>query len=348
MMKLQEKNSLKIRSVKLGRILLKKLLLLNVVIARKSRKNICNRGRRFYMSFLTIYLMEALFWGILLNLPLLIIILSKNLLSVPGGVLTGTVIGITIYIISPVLWCALLVFFFTSSLVSKWNFSQKKSVAEEFSKGSSRDALQVISNSFPAIFFGLIFFIVEILPTTTRIHSEVFISSSAWLFASFAAMATHTADTWMTEIGITTKNKPRLITNLKKKVPKGTSGGITFVGTTAGLIGALITSCIYLISGLILSDSTLFFLVIRFVMLIMLGVLGGFIDSLEGATIQGLYYCENCEKPTERRLHKCGKKTQFLRGYPLITNDVVNLSSALISGFFALIAFNLVELFNKF
>jgi uncharacterized protein (TIGR00297 family) len=296
------------------------------------------------MIFFAIYLMEAFLWGVLLNSPLLIIILRKKLLSIPGGVITGSIIGIIFYIISPVLWCALLVFFFTSSLVSKWNFQQKINVVEEFSKGSSRDSLQVISNSLPAIFFGIIFLIIELLPSDVIINSFNFLSSSMWLFASFTTLATHTADTWMTEVGITAKKAPRLIINIRKKVPKGTSGGITLVGTIAGLAGALTISSVYLLGGILLSEEAISSLVIRFFIIMVLGALGGFIDSLEGATIQGMYYCENCEKETERRLHRCGKRTQFLKGNPLISNDVVNLSSAFLSGFLALIAFNTIEI----
>jgi uncharacterized protein (TIGR00297 family) len=300
------------------------------------------------MSLLTDYLIEALFWAILLNLPLLIIVLRKKLLSIPGGVITGAIIGITTFIITPILWCALNVFFLTSSLVSKWNHSQKFDVAQEFAKGSARDTLQVLSNSLPAIFFGSIFFTVEFLPTILNAQPVMQISSSSWLFASFATVATHTADTWMTEIGITAKSEPRLITNPRKVVPKGTSGGITTKGTTAGMIGALMISSVYLINGLFFSDMDVFLLISRFLLLILFGILGGFIDSLEGATIQGLYYCENCEKITERNLHRCGKKTRFLKGHPLITNDVVNTSSALIAGFFALLTVNFINTLNLF
>ena len=49
------------------------------------------------------------------------------------------------------------------------------------------------------------------------------------------SIATATADTMASEVGVT--QQPRLITTLKK-VPPGTDGGISVVGTAAGIIGA--------------------------------------------------------------------------------------------------------------
>jgi len=49
------------------------------------------------------------------------------------------------------------------------------------------------------------------------------------------SIATATADTMASEVGIT--STPRLITTLKK-VPPGTDGGISLIGTAAGIFGA--------------------------------------------------------------------------------------------------------------
>ncbi|MHA1969114.1 MAG: DUF92 domain-containing protein, partial [Candidatus Hodarchaeales archaeon] len=55
------------------------------------------------------------------------------------------------------------------------------------------------------------------------------------------------------------------------------------------------------------------------------------IDSFEGATIQGIYYCDTCDKETESNPHpRCGKKTRYHRGSPYINNDFVNFSSAFV------------------
>jgi len=284
------------------------------------------------MELFADYLILSLIWGIIFNIPLLFLILWKNLLTIPDGLLVGGIVTLTIYLISPFLWSALLVFFLSSSLVSKWKKSKKHSVSLEFSKDSKRDSLQVISNSLPAISFGIIFLIVDFFPSITTTGDISLFISSPWLFAAFASIATHNADTWMTEIGIITNKSPRLITKLKKSVPRGTSGGVTINGTIAGIIGSMIISMMYVLSSIIVSEISWLNLVILFILLTTSGIIGGLIDSLEGATIQGLFFCQHCLKETERQIHKCGNETEFFRGYRIITNDFVNMSSASVSG----------------
>lgn len=63
--------------------------------------------------------------------------------------------------------------------------------------------------------------------------------------AFFGSIATALADTVSSEIGLLSGSEPRLITRLRQKVPAGTDGGITLLGTAAGLAGALIISLIY-------------------------------------------------------------------------------------------------------
>jgi uncharacterized membrane protein len=60
------------------------------------------------------------------------------------------------------------------------------------------------------------------------------------------------------------------------------------------------------------------------------GVVGSLVDSLLGATAQGIYYCDVCGKETERELHRCGNRTRRLRGWRALNNDGVNLLGTLI------------------
>ncbi len=168
--------------------------------------------------------------------------------------------------------------------------------------------------------------------------------NSPWLFGAFAAIATHTSDTWMTELGVFSPQKPRLITKMKRIVPPGTSGGITLFGTFSGLLGSSIISGIYIVSRVVLLDGEL--ILVLFSVLALSGLVGGFIDSLEGATIQAIYYCYNCSKETEKKLHTCGYNSQLVRGSPVISNDFVNVTSAILSAFIAFISFILIIEFS--
>jgi uncharacterized membrane protein len=65
------------------------------------------------------------------------------------------------------------------------------------------------------------------------------------------------------------------------------------------------------------------------------GVTGSIFDSLLGAAVQGIYFCDYCEKQTERRIHRCGQPTRLVRGWEWLNNDVVNLAASAIGGFTA-------------
>jgi uncharacterized membrane protein len=149
-------------------------------------------------------------------------------------------------------------------------------------------------------------------------------------------MATVTADTWATELGTLARRPPRLITS-GQVVDVGTSGGVSPLGTAVSLNGGLI---IGLIAGLF--DPTLNLAIAMFI-----GALGGLtgslIDSFLGATVQQIYYCDHCQKGTERRIHKCGHETRSLRGWSWLNNDLVNLLASAAGGLVALILWSLLQ-----
>lgn len=72
------------------------------------------------------------------------------------------------------------------------------------------------------------------------------------------------------------------------------------------------------------------------------GLAGSVIDSLLGATIQQIYYCDNCQKDTERKVHKCGHDTRPLRGWSWLNNDLVNLLASAAGGIVALVIWQML------
>ena len=110
------------------------------------------------------------------------------------------------------------------------------------------------------------------------------------LFGNYAgfigAIATATADTMASEIGVL--SKPILITS-REHVKPGTDGGISALGTAAGLIGALIIGLTaYLVN--VSPELTHSLLIALFA-----GMIGCFADSLLGATLErsGLFNNEH-------------------------------------------------------
>jgi uncharacterized protein (TIGR00297 family) len=159
--------------------------------------------------------------------------------------------------------------------------------------------------------------------------------SPLWFAAFVGAMAAVNADTWATEIGVMAPRLPRLITTWKP-VPVGTSGGISLLGTASALAGA---SFIGAFAALFAWMAGMPAPWAHFLVGAIGGLAGSLVDSLLGATAQGIYYCPACEKETERRVHRCGTATRPLRGWPPLTNDWVNfLASVAGSGVAAALA----------
>lgn len=226
------------------------------------------------------------------------------------------VIGTLIFGLGGATWGLLLALFFvTSSLLSHFRQAEKQAAAEKFDKGHKRDIGQVMAN-------GSLGALVAVLNGLAP--------SPAWFLFFVGAMATVTADTWATELGTLSKRPPRLITT-GQMVEVGTSGGVSPLGTMVSLIGGTL---IGLVAGLLERPLMVEVIVATGALS---GLIGSLFDSLLGATVQHIYYCDVCQKETERQIHKCGCRTRSLRGWPWLNNDVVNWWASLVGGATALI-----------
>jgi len=75
--------------------------------------------------------------------------------------------------------------------------------------------------------------------------------------------------------------------------------------------------------------------------LIIIGIISGLagcaVDSVIGATVQGIFQCEGaCKKITEKNKH-CGAPAKHLRGWRYLENNMVNFLASLSGGFVAII-----------
>jgi uncharacterized membrane protein len=147
-------------------------------------------------------------------------------------------------------------------------------------------------------------------------------------------MATVNADTWATELGVLSKQPPRLITS-GQTVAVGSSGGITTLGTSVSFCGALLigvlafaaTAAAALFPNWIYPVSGAAFLI---PIAGLSGLLGSLFDSLLGATVQAIYYCDFDQKETESARHRCGRETRLVRGWRWLNNDWVNLFASVV------------------
>jgi uncharacterized protein (TIGR00297 family) len=224
-----------------------------------------------------------------------------------GGILGAIVVGTLVFALGGLTWALLLVAFFaTSSALSHYRERAKEPLSEKFQKGQRRDLAQVLANggwgALLALAFGL------------DPHPLYFIA-----FAG--AMAAVNADTWATELGVLAKSAPRSIAT-GRVVAVGTSGGVTVFGTSVAFLGALTIGALAFV--LVVSAGSV---PVPFLLPLLLGVaglLGSLVDSLLGATVQAIYYCDYDQKETESATHRCGRRTRLIRGWRWLDNDGVN------------------------
>lgn len=231
-----------------------------------------------------------------------------------SGAIGALVIGTLTFGLGGWEWGILLgIFFVSSSILSHFKEEEKKQAAEKFDKGHRRDFGQVMANG------GL----GSLVATFSALSP-----SPTWFPLFIGIMATVTADTWATELGTLSRRPPRLITN-GRVVEVGTSGGISTLGTVVSLAGGLIIglSAGFMVPELSPGVGALIGAVG--------GLIGSLFDSLLGATVQQIYYCDVCQKDTERQVHKCGNQTRPLRGWSWLNNDLVNFLASAVGGLVA-------------
>ncbi len=242
-----------------------------------------------------------------------------------GGVAGAIITGALVFGMGGWEWGTLIVaFFISSSALSFYHAREKQGLAEKFAKGHRRDLAQTMANGGVATLLAAL---SRLFPTPGAGQDVI------WFIACAGAMAAVNADTWATEFGVLNPRPPRLITT-GQRVEVGTSGGVTWLGTAASLGGALL---IGLTGGLGL-------VILRqgwnnaWILLLAAaagGMAGSLFDSLLGATVQAIYWCDTCQKETERRLHRCGTETRMSRGWRWLDNDLVNLFASVVGALVA-------------
>ncbi len=243
-----------------------------------------------------------------------------------SGLITAYIIGIVVwYTGGPGAFALLLFFLVSASIATKYKYKAKESagVAQE-SKGMRNWKNVIYSGLIPTLF-----------SIGGYISPNFGINPMLFTYGFIGAVATTTADTLASEIGVFSKSKPRLITNLRRKVPRGTIGAVSTLGEYVALFSSLaigIMAYIFAMIGIIPVSAS--------IMVIIIATVAGFIgcntDSLIGAVFQAKYQCTVCGKITDKTIH-CGKPTIYRRGFKRVDNTVVNFTSSTLGATIAII-----------
>lgn len=133
-----------------------------------------------------------------------------------------------------------------------------------------------------------------------------------WYAVSIGGIAAGIADSWASEIGRFSAREP-LSLRTRGRVPKGTSGAVSPLGTGATVLGAASVGAFGTLFG-------------GWAMLpvgLAAGVAGSLVDTVIGATVQARFDCGSCGATVEDAMH-CGLPTRPSHGWRWVGNDVVN------------------------
>ncbi len=223
----------------------------------------------------------------------------------PGGAVVATVIGTAVLAGAGLPGAALLVVFFFSARAPT-TLSVGAGRSGDRAAAAGRRARQVAANgAVPAI-------------AAITIGMEW---PAGWA-ALAGALCAAQADTWATEIGSRSRRSPRSITTGRTVAP-GVSGGVTWLGSAAGVAGSASMAGLAVLVGLPPPTAAA---------AAAAGAVGMLADSALGAALQSIYYCATCDRDTETPGRHRGHRVARRRGIPWVDNDAVNLLASLVGG----------------
>lgn len=246
--------------------------------------------------------------------------LAAVLLGAIGGrgFLASAVVGFSIIYGGGLQWFLVVAVFFILGVVSTWyRYGYKKKLGAAQEKGGARSWPNILANGGVASFVAVFNFF-----NPTNPLSALFLG----------AISTAAADTAATELGLLSNKQPRLITDLKKEVRPGTSGGVSALGFAGATLASLIIGLMALFVGVAPGQ------VLVVPVCVFGGISGAVADSVLGATVQRQGFCPICLKPTEAIRH-CGETTRATGGIGYIENNVVNLIATTVGAASSLAAF---------
>ena len=178
----------------------------------------------------------------------------------PSGALGGLLVGATIYAsLGPRGFAVLALFVIGGSLLTRLGYGRKARAGAAQEHGGRRSARNALANCAVATLCAIL------AATGSEPFAAAFVAS---LGAAFA-------DTAESEIGQLFSRTPRLISTLQK-VPPGTDGAVSFPGTLAGAVAAILTAVLGLTLGMLETPASALLVAIA-------AFLGTLADSLIGA-----------------------------------------------------------------
>lgn len=151
------------------------------------------------------------------------------------------------------------------------------------------------------------------LPVAVPVIGYAVTGDPVWFAVSIGGIAAGIADSWASEIGRFSTRDPLSLRTFRR-VPKGTSGAISPLGSAATGLGALAVGAFgAAFAGPVIAVAGLAG-----------GVTGSLVDTLIGAGVQGRFRCASCGAAIEDRSH-CGVAAEPVSGWRWMDNNAVNV-----------------------
>ncbi|MEG0323543.1 MAG: DUF92 domain-containing protein, partial [Raoultibacter sp.] len=240
------------------------------------------------------------------------------LLTVAGGI-GAVVVGTLAFALGGwALWLLLMWFFGSSNIAAK--FMAKLTGMSGKKSHETRKLRQVLANSVPFLLCAIGYVVTD---------------DARLLIVSAAALAACTADTWASEIGMFSKQPPfNILTG--KRMQRGLSGGVSFLGLGATVIGAsssaLLAMLLFSLLGYAVPTG-----LDAFVFIVVCGILGSLVDSVLGSLLQAKYRGGDEVELVEAFPKGSQAVYTLVSGYTWVTNDAVNFISGIIVVMFGLL-----------
>lgn len=262
-----------------------------------------------------------------------------------GGAVSASILGIVVgAFLGPLMLILLMLFLGLNSAFTRVGYVNKALKGAAEPKGGARTWRSVVANGLPATLFSV---------------AGHFFHPQLYVVGFLSSIAVASADTSATELGLLSKDAPRLITNFSEVQP-GTSGGVTGMGFLGALVGASVMALggalvLFVVAPRFFApqispataaigvayDPHSVRLLGYFGAVVVGGFSGALLDSLLGATVQSKYKCIACGRRTEKSVH-CGVRAEKTSGLSVFDNDTVNLISCVGGAFIGLAVYTLV------
>lgn len=280
-------------------------------ISVKGRDNIWVSLGVLYWMLIDTTSIDGFSFLIVLGIAVITFFTFKMKWLTPDGAVAAAIMGCVLLISPQPKWVIpALVFFVVGSSISFFPGKEIKQGHEP------RSSFQVFCNGGVSTFFMALLFIT---------------SDFVFLIAGIAALATSMSDTTSSEIGVRYGKKTYNIYTFRS-VSAGLSGGISAVGTIAGIA---ILALYSLIPFAIIGEFNLKV----YLIIVSSGLFGNIMDSYLGALFQIKYRSPSSAQWSDYPGKSAGQES---RGYPIITNDVVNLLSTILASLLGVFLYNVL------